>query len=131
MKVTKSKWLAYTVLVGLIPLLTRGLVWATTKAGTVSPIAPTDLIAFGLVLHISIINELEHVSRENRAWKTCQNGASVLFIAVYGALSAVTLVADKSSLVDVNVMLKSTLLLALVSFVLCLSVVHRLSMGRP
>ncbi len=33
MKPLKSKWIAYTVVVGLIPMLTRLLIWTATTAG--------------------------------------------------------------------------------------------------
>lgn len=74
MRIASSKWLAYTFLVGLIPVLMRLLAWAVTTPDHVSPFAPQDLVAFGLVLHVSIINELEHNSREDKDWKTIQNG---------------------------------------------------------
>ena len=55
------------------------------KAGIVEMLAPPDFIAFGLVLHISIINELEHLSPAHQTWKTVNNGISVIFIALYRA----------------------------------------------
>src|SRR5471030_3063202 len=62
MKFSKSKWLTYTFFVGLIPVFTRLLAWAITHAGAVSPLAASDFVYFGLVPHISIINELEYLS---------------------------------------------------------------------
>jgi membrane-associated PAP2 superfamily phosphatase len=128
MKFSKSKWLAYTFLVGLIPVLTRFFTWVTTAAGAVSPLAAPDFVAFGLVLHISVINELEHLPAKERDWKTIQNGTSLLFITLYSALYAVTIIGEKTSnLIDANAMLKSCMIFALVSALLSLSVFHRLS----
>lgn len=128
MKSSKSKWLAYTVLVGLIPILTRILVWITTKSGTVNVVMASDFIAFGLVLHISIINELEHLSATDRGWKTIQNGSSVIFIALYSALYSLILVGEKNqALIDNAVMLNSAASLSFVSLVLSLTVFHRIS----
>lgn len=128
MKSSKSKWLAYTVLVGLIPILTRILVWITTKSGTVNVVMASDFIAFGLVLHISIINELEHLSATDRGWKTIQNGSSVIFIALYSALYSLILVGERNqSLIDNAVMLNSAASLSFVSLVLSLTVFHRIS----
>src|SRR5476649_208700 len=62
MKFSKSKWLTYFFFVGLIPVFTRLLALAITHAGAVSPLAASDFVYFGLVLHISIINELEYLS---------------------------------------------------------------------
>ena len=128
MKFSKSKWLAYTFAVGLIPVLTRLLVWITTTTGTVNALSAPDFIAFGLVMHVSVINELEHCPPKERDWRTIQNGASLLFIALYVALYAVTLIGERSvNLIDATVMLRSSIAFAFVSSLLSLSVFHRLS----
>jgi len=128
MKFSKSKWLAYTFLVGLIPVLTRTLAWTTTTSGAVNALAAPDFVAFGLVLHVSVINELEHLSAKERDWKTVQNGISLIFIAVYSALYALTIIGEKNiGLIDSNVMLLSSITLATVSTLLCLTAFHRLS----
>lgn len=123
-----SKWLAYTFLVGLIPVLTRLLTWVTATTGAVSPLAAPDFVAFGLVLHISVINELEHLPVKEKDWKTIQNGTSLIFIALYSALYALTIIGEKSAnLIDAAVMLRSSMVFAAVSSLLSLSVFHRLS----
>lgn len=128
MKFSKSKWLAYTFLVGLIPVLTRLLAWTTTITGSVVPLAATDFVAFGLVLHISVINELEHLPARERDWKTIQNATSLIFITLYGALYAMTIVGEKSAnLIDAAVLLRSSIVFASVSSLLSLAVFHRLS----
>lgn len=88
----KTKWLAYTVLVGLIPIISRVFVWITANSESMQLLAAPDFVAFGLVLHISNINELEHISSEqNKGWKTIQNGISLTFVALYSVLYAVLL----------------------------------------
>ncbi|MGJ7504439.1 hypothetical protein ACSFBF_29065 [Variovorax sp. ZT5P49] len=128
MRVLKSKWLAYTVLVGLIPILSRLLVWIIAKGNVLAPLAATDFVAFGLVLHISNINELEHFSSQNKSWKTVQNGISVIFIAFYSVLFAVLLIGEKNpNLIDAQAMLFCVAALAVASFFLSLSIFHRIS----
>lgn len=128
MKNPKSKWLAYTVLVGLIPILSRLLVWSIASNDVVQPFAATDFVAFGLVLHISNINELEHVSSQSKPWKTVQNGVSVIFIALYSVLFAVLLLAEKTPrLINASAFLVCVAALAATSLVLSLSIFHRLS----
>jgi len=128
MKNPKSKWLAYTVLVGLIPILSRLLVWSIASNEVVLPFAATDFVAFGLVLHISNINELEHVSSQSKPWKTVQNGVSVIFIALYSVLFAVLLLAEKNpNLINDSALLTCVAVLAATSLVLSLSIFHRLS----
>jgi len=128
MKFSKSKWLAYTFLVGLIPVFTRLLAWATTTNGVVSPLVATDFVAFGLILYISVINELEHLPAKEKDWRTIQNGTSLIFITLYSALYAIIIIGEKiANLIDSNVMLRSSMVFASVSSLLSLSVFHRLS----
>ena len=128
MKNTKSKWLAYTVLVGLIPILSRLLVWLIANGEVLHAFAAADFVAFGLVLHISNINELEHALVQNKPWKTVQNGVSVIFIALYSVLFATLLLAEKHpTLIDANSMLNCVAVLAFASFILSLSILDRLS----
>lgn len=121
----KIKWLIYTVLVGLIPILSRLIVWAVTKAGSINLLSPSDFVAFGLVLHISNINEIEHFSGVEKEWKTAQNGISIAFIAFYSVLFALTLIGD--SIVDVTAITICTIILSLVSFFISYSVYDRIS----
>lgn len=90
----KIKWLIYTVLVGLIPILSRLMAWTVTKADIVDSVSPSDFVAFGLVLHISIINEIEHFTNVEQHWKTVQNGMSIAFIAFYSALSSLIFIGE-------------------------------------
>jgi len=128
MKFSKSKWLVYTFLVGLIPVFTRLLAWVVTTSGKVEALAGVDFVVLGLVLHISVINELEHVPVHERDWKTIQNGTSLIFITLYGALYALTVLGEKTAgLVDAAVILRSSIVFATVSTLLCLMVFHRIS----
>ena len=82
------KWIFYTVLVGLIPVFARLLVWLVDQSSSVPAFDATDFIIFGLVLHISIINEIEHLHQGNQSWKTAHNGTSLLFIVMFAVLFA-------------------------------------------
>lgn len=124
----KIKWLIYTVLVGMIPILSRLLVWAVTNPGTVSFITASDFISLGLILHISNINEIEHMSDEDKSWKTIQNGTSIAFIALYSVLFCLVMLSEGiPSFVDGQVIKISAVSLALVSFMISFSVFHRIS----
>ncbi|MFB2744880.1 hypothetical protein [Aeromonas veronii] len=124
----KIKWLIYTVLVGLIPILSRLFVWCVTEPGIVSIITASDFIAFGLVLHISNINEIEHLSDDEKSWKTIQNGTSIAFIAFYSVLFALIMVSEGMPLfIDAVAIKKCTVLLAAISLLISFSVFHRIS----
>lgn len=122
------KWLVYTVLVGLIPILSRLLVWGVTKDGTVELFNAADFVAFGLVLHISNINEIEHLSLDNKSWKTIQNGVSIAFISFYSVLFALTLLnSPTNTTIDNDGIKYCVMLLSFISFLLSSAVFYRVS----
>jgi CRISPR/Cas system CMR-associated protein Cmr3 (group 5 of RAMP superfamily) len=128
MESKKIKWLIYTVLVGLIPILSRLFVWGVTESGVVSFIVASDFIAFGLILHISNINEIEHLADDEKSWKTVQNGISIAFIAFYSVLFAVIMISEGvPNFIDVDAIKDCAVGLALISFTISFSVFHRIS----
>ena len=124
----KIKWLIYTVLVGLIPILSRIFVWSVTESGVVSLIMASDFIAFGLILHISNINEIEHLTDDEKSWKTVQNGTSIAFIAFYSVLFALIMISEGiPSFIDIEAIKNCAVGLAVISFLISFSVFHRIS----
>jgi hypothetical protein len=130
MSARKIKWLVYTVLVGLIPIFSRLFAWLITKEGTLDLFAAADFIAFGLVLHISNINEIEHLQNVSSQWKTAQNGFSITFIACYSVLFSVTLIGG--GIVSQKALLNVSVFLSIVSFLISYSVYYYLErVGTP
>ena len=82
-------------------------------------------MAFGLILHISNINEIEHFSGADQEWKTSQNGISITFIAFYSVLFALTLVGE--AIVDVQAIKICTVALSAVSLLISYSVYDRIA----
>ena len=131
MRFSKSKWLAYTLLVGLIPILTRLLAWIATTANSVKAVAVPDVITLGLILHISVINELEHLTIKQREWKTIQNGLSIVFIVLYSVLYTVAIIGERNShLIDENALLFVSSFLVVTSASIGVTVFHRLARGK-
>ncbi|XLZ70796.1 hypothetical protein ABT364_02160 [Massilia sp. SR12] len=128
MKLTTSKWLAYTFIVGLMPMSMRLLSWTVTTTGQLAPFATQDIMAFGLVIHVSIINELEHIRRRDKGWKTIQNGTTVLFVSLYGALYTLSIVGERiGGFVNTDNILYISSVLAATSALLCQATFHHLS----
>lgn len=124
----KVKWLIYTVLVGLIPIVSRVLIWGVTQPGTISILAASDFIAFGLILHISNINEIEHLGNGEKTWKTVQNGTSILFITLYSVLFSLIIISEGlPGFIDSKVIKMCVIALAIISFLISFSVFHRVS----
>lgn len=129
MKTVKAKWLAYTVLVGLTPIFSRFLIWLVTKEGSIEPFSPQDFIAFGLVLHISNINEMEHIISEEGSWKTTQNAISAFFIAIHGVLYCLTLIGGDA--IDQQSIMFCVAFIALTSLSISYSLFNRIARLHP
>jgi hypothetical protein len=127
----KSKWLIYTVLVGLLPFLMRILIFLVIDKNhnNIDMISANDFIAFGLVLHICNINEIEHIYlSEEKQWKTIQNGMSIVFIAFYSILYTLTLISDNfQNVIDLQSLTICVFVLSVFSFCLSYSIYDRLS----
>jgi NADH:ubiquinone oxidoreductase subunit 4 (subunit M) len=131
MNFSKSKWLAYTFLVGLIPILTRLLTWAATSPGRVAAFSMPDLFTLGLVLHISVINELEHLPIKEREWRTMQNGLSIVFIVLYSVLYTVAIIGERNThLIDARSLQLASIILVITSVSVGVTVFHRLAKGN-
>ena len=125
----KINWLIYTALVGLIPAILRLLVWLVTRDNNADLLNAADFMIFGLVLHISIINEVQHFHDDAlRSWKSFQNSISVAFISFYSCLLACYLLGEANpGLIDNQSIKLLSVTLGLVSFVLSYNVYNKVS----
>ena len=127
----KIKWLIYTVLVGLIPILSRALIWFISQNRTMDFFNASDFVAFGLILHISNINEIEHFNERENSWKTIQNGISIAFISFYSVLFTCSLLGQSNpGLINVEAITHLSIVLSFVSFLISFSVYHTISKFR-
>lgn len=126
--IVKVKWLIYTVLVGLIPIVLRALLWIISPQQTINLFSASDFVAFGLILHISNINEIEHFNDLEKSWKTFQNGTSIFLITVYSFLFAAHLFSQSNpGTINVDTVRTISMILSGVSFYLSFSVYDRIS----
>ncbi|ELE5026060.1 hypothetical protein RDG65_001328 [Vibrio fluvialis] len=120
-----AKWLGYTVVIGLLPIALRLL--ASCVIDGVAMVNAADFIAVGFVLHISIFNELEHMSGD-QTWKTVSNVGSICAIVIYGGLMFLLLVAESGyKNIQVHSLTISSITLAVCSFILCFVIFYRLN----
>lgn len=126
----KTKWLIYTVIIGLIPFFIRSFICLFDKTGSISYwINETDFIIFGLILNLSNINELEDKKFENQLWKTKSIGYSVVQIIIFSAIFSIVTYSNFKSNTDLNIITVKacSIILALVSFVFSYSIYNRLN----
>ena len=118
----------YTVLVGLIPVLLRMLIWLISQNKDADILNAVDFIVFGLILHISNINEIEHFDDREKSWKTTQNGMSVFLIIVYSVLFASHIFGQSNpGLVDDQAITIASVVLGIMSFIISFTVYDRTS----
>lgn len=126
----KIKWLIYTVLVGLIPIMSRLLIWLVSNKVGIEVLNASDFVAFGLVLHISNINEIEHLEPADKSWKTIHNGISIIFIAFYSVLFATFLLGSaQPAMIDIKAIKTASIVLSVVSLLISYSVYYRISIS--
>lgn len=120
-----TKWFWYTVIIGLIPILLR--LFSSLIIDGVAIVKAADFIAVGFVLHISIFNELEHMSGD-QTWKTVSNVGSICAIVIYGGLMFLLLIEESGyDKINVDSLTNSSIVLAVCSFILCFVIFFRLS----
>ncbi len=126
----KTKWLIYTVLIGLIPFLIRSFIALFDKTGTIDYwLNETDFIILGLVLNLTNINELEDKDFDDKVWKTRNIGFSVVSIALFSAILAIVTFSDfkVNTDLDKSVVKICSIILAMVSFLFSYAIYNRLN----
>lgn len=114
-----ASWIVTTCLFGLLPAIARVFVWTLFNSG-IEPVAISDLVAFGLVIHSANIGEISR-SSISETWRTVLIGFAVLFIVLYALLLFTTIASGG----DMNhaALLRATIWLSVSSFILGLSVI--------
>lgn len=127
MNETTVRWLVYTCLIGLIPVLARLLIWIVSKSG-VDPVSIGDLVTFGLVLHVSNIQQVNSSYVDDKIWKDIHTGSSSVFVVMYSIL----MLTSMTNIPNFNytAILQISIALSIVSFLLSFAIFYRFSMEQ-
>ena len=122
----KTKWLIYTVLIGILPFLIRLILFVVIKnKAVVFLMNESDFIILGLVLNLTNLNELEGENKSS--WKTKMTGVSAIQIAVYAGILALSYITElNNEIINEDILFWCSLILALVSFLLSYSIYRKL-----
>lgn len=121
----KVKWFTSTVVIGLLPILARLI--SNIILDGVTFFTASDFIAFGFVMHISILNEIEHIHEDDN-WKSIQHSTSIGFVFIYGLLTFALLIIEAGATQMNPEKLKYlSMFISSVSFILAYTVFNRLS----
>jgi hypothetical protein len=128
---TKVKWLIYTVLLGLAPMIGRFLIYlvSVTPANAFNV---GDIIAFGLVLVITNINLLEHQQAVDQEWKTRSIGLSIVLAVLMAIMFAAMCFGDTNpKMISATWMMVVSSVLTLSCLLFSYSVIDRISLLPP
>lgn len=126
----KTKWLIYTVLIGLIPFFIRLIFFLLISKTSYSYILnEVDMITFGLVLNLSNINELENRDNVDKKWKTIKIGFSLFMIVIFATLLGISYLADIDStkIINTSSLKYCSLFLSFNSLIFSYSIYNRLN----
>lgn len=124
---TKTKWIIYTVLLGLTPMIGRFLIYLIST-GPAPIVSAGDIIAFGLVLVITNINLLEHEENVPTAWKTRSIGLSLVMAVLLAILFAAMCFQEvQVNIVDLMMIKVVASILSVSCLLFSYSVIDRLS----
>ncbi|MDR1962441.1 MAG: hypothetical protein LBQ50_01520 [Planctomycetaceae bacterium] len=120
----QSRWLFYTVFIGALPMIIRFIAWSLSKSADISMISATELVFFGMILHVSCLTELEHAVDFDKSWKIFQTRMAIGTIIIYSALYAFSLLPNVFSESKITAY---SLIFAVFSFFFCRSMFNELS----
>lgn len=122
----KLQWLIFTVAAGLIPIICRALVHFLCKNDIIEFITAGDFVIFGIVLHVSNINEITNPDEHDESWQLIQIGTSILFIIIYSLIYSLIILSEAMpQFIDKSAIEISSIILSFVSFILSLSIYNR------
>lgn len=124
----KGRWLLFTVIFGMIPIFFRMIVYGFVDGDkTVEPFSAADFIAFGIVLQVSVFNEMKFVQDEDDQWRRLFMGSAALFLTFFSGLYLLVLFSEINSNVNLALILIVSAALDIVSVLLYWAVYDRLS----
>jgi hypothetical protein len=118
-------WLLFTVLIGLLPVIARYSTVNIFLLSDVPAFSTVDIIVFGIVLHVSILNEINNLQKD-KDWRLIAIGISIFFIMGYILLLSAAICSESKSIpIDLNILLNSSLFLASMSFIQSLILLYQ------
>lgn len=118
----------FTVFFGMVPIFLRLIISSfMIEEHRIVLFSSADLIAFGIVLQVSVFNEMKHVNDDDVLWRQLFLGFSAFFMAIFAALYVLTLIAEVSSYIRLDLVVKSSMVLDFTSFLLCWAVYDRMN----
>ncbi len=111
------KWIVYTVLLAMTPILMRLLVAILVTSETQFRwLSESDIATFGLILAVTNVSTLETATNIEATWKTQSMGISLFLISAFATLFAIACFQElQQGVFDRSRVLWANIILSLVS----------------
>ena len=125
------KWIVYTVLLAMTPILMRLLIAVLVTSETQFHwLSESDIATFGLILMITNISALETATNVEADWKTKSMGFSLLLIVIFAVLFAITCFQElQQGVFERNYVLAANLILSLGSVAYSYAIWNRIAVA--
>lgn len=126
----KTKWLLYTVIIGLIPTIIRLFVFILSNERSWNFLSSSiDFVFFGLVLNLTNLNELGN-EKIDITWRTKFSGYSTIQIVIFSALLGMLYFSEQQETPLVNELVSfiTSIMLGIVSFVVSYAIFSKLNL---
>lgn len=130
----KIKWIIYTVIIGLIPIIIKLFIAVVSNNVTYEYCLNTnDFLTFSLVLNLTNINEIDGDNLIDANWKVSRIGVSIIMIVIIAAILGVINYAEVQNKNDININAIRLCcgLFAIGSFLFSYSIYNKLNHLRP
>ncbi|HHG3448785.1 MULTISPECIES: hypothetical protein [Vibrio] len=96
------RWFLCTLVVGLLPSIGRFIIWFFSMEPTIAAYSVTDLVSFGFILHISVLNEVHRGTASDESWKFTHFWLSVVSIVLYSFVYISTIQIENGTALDIS-----------------------------
>jgi len=126
-KYGRMRWLLFTVVFGMVPILFRVIFYVFNKdTGNLQLFTASDFISLGIVLQVSVFNEVKYTKEDDAEWRQLFVGCTALFFALFSVFYCLTLTSELGRRVDLDLILKVSAGLDIVLILLYLAVYGRI-----
>ncbi|WP_157766882.1 hypothetical protein [Pseudomonas mosselii] len=126
-KYGRMRWLLFTVIFGMTPIFFRMLFYIFNKeTGGMQLFTASDFISLGIVLQVSVFNEIKYTKEDDAEWRQLFGGCTALFLALFSVFYCLVLSSELGGSVDLDLILKVSAGLDIVLILLYLAVYGRI-----
>lgn len=122
------RWFLYTVCVGSLPILIRLFIYFLVEENSLEIISIGNVAFFGLVLHISNLNQMEYHVIKNETWRQKTVFTSLMFVIIFSIIFTLYFIDEATMLIiDAYKLQVTAILMTVLTLIYSISVNGALS----